>query len=496
MSRILCSKKNCAISDTKEERLSCSGFCERTFHLTCVGLVEGVSTRSKMGGSKLKEHYICSSCSDTQKGLAVLIENQFMRMLEVTERNNQQMLNSSRASSNQDHVINEVSKQLDQLASDVKNLTKVVKKMEPISGNSGTSIDDAILLDKLDKVSKVLSDVAERQLRLDAQILAGNLNLDEVREKQENLISQNIETNNFMAKIREDMTILLEKGPKPSVLSSHQTESDPLVNTDSEGWTTLASGKRVWRPRGAAPPVVFAKQGSFRYTEFRENQSANKQNNSGRDSTRKRSMRRPRQPTCQPNPSDIDELDVIIEQERRNSLSSNFVRGPGTNSMKPPTERSTNYNNNFVRGSTFRGNGVKFNLDPLKPPIVQLTERSNREGGRYTLSRLRDDKILSAIRLYLSYLYDKKPDVCINGNTCTSIKVFLASEGLPTELNSLQKLYHDFHRELGLSVSEVNKDLTAYGSEIKWNRIHLMEQRNGQHKKHYAPHSSDLSFFE
>ncbi|KAH1028461.1 hypothetical protein HUJ05_001815, partial [Dendroctonus ponderosae] len=86
-------------------------------------------------------------------------------------------------------------------------------------------------------------------------------------------------------------------------------------------------------------------------------------------------------------------------------------------------------------------------LDPLTPPIVKMTVASDRskDSGR----------------------------LCYEGFTTTSIKVFLASEGLPIRKDALHGLYTDFHSAYGIGGAEVEADLSTY-------RFHVLSGRTVQ----------------
>ncbi|XP_050303060.1 uncharacterized protein LOC126740914 [Anthonomus grandis grandis] len=97
--------------------------------------------------------------------------------------------------------------------------------------------------------------------------------------------------------------------------------------------------------------------------------------------------------------------------------------------------------------------------------MMRLSQNSDAESGRYLLSRLKDPSILRALRLYLSYLHDQPSNVCFEGHTTTSIKLMLASEGLPIDLGSLRNLmYIRFHDVYGIGAAEVEDDLSAFWS--------------------------------
>lgn len=125
-------------------------------------------------------------------------------------------------------------------------------------------------------------------------------------------------------------------------------------------------------------------------------------------------------------------------------------------------------------------------VDPMTPPIVRLSRDSDVANGRYLLARLRDPSILKALRLYLAYLHNQPSSVCFEGHTNTSIKLILASEGLPSDVDSLRELYYRFHNAYGIGSAEVEADLSAFRSFFSSERLqHLQRAREG-HGRYFS----------
>ncbi|XP_058840737.1 homeobox protein Wariai-like [Topomyia yanbarensis] len=89
----------------------------------------------------------------------------------------------------------------------------------------------------------------------------------------------------------------------------------------------------------------------------------------------------------------------------------------------------------------------QFELDPMRPPIVRLTPQSTNGDGRFLKARLREPKIMNIVRLYLTYMKDQQPSICVEGMTPTSIKMTLASEGLPTAPDYLLRIFIEVYQE-------------------------------------------------
>lgn len=131
-------------------------------------------------------------------------------------------------------------------------------------------------------------------------------------------------------------------------------------------------------------------------------------------------------------------------------------------------------------------NGFIPNIDPMTPPIVRMTRDSDAADGRYLLARLRDPSILKALRLYLAYLHDQPSNVCFEGYTTTSIKLALASEGLPSDVDSLRKLYYRFHNAYGIGLAEVEADLSAFRSFFSSEKIQQLQKTRESHSKYFS----------
>uniref|UniRef100_A0A6P7FZ42 Uncharacterized protein LOC114335712 n=1 Tax=Diabrotica virgifera virgifera TaxID=50390 RepID=A0A6P7FZ42_DIAVI len=77
-------------------------------------------------------------------------------------------------------------------------------------------------------------------------------------------------------------------------------------------------------------------------------------------------------------------------------------------------------------------------------------------------TRLREPDILKAIKLHLAFLHDQPASVFCDGYTNTSVKLFLASEGLPTKTEELRKTLLEFNDAYGIGPAEVEADIAAY----------------------------------
>lgn len=131
-----------------------------------------------------------------------------------------------------------------------------------------------------------------------------------------------------------------------------------------------------------------------------------------------------------------------------------------------------------------------FCLDPMKPPIVRLTEQSAVGDGRFLLARLREIKVYDNLRLYLAYLKDQKPDVCIDGLTLTSMHVFFASNGLPTEPEHLMNIFMEYNSTIGISPKQTLTDLETYRKYVTTRRLQYLQHSRETANKFYLPTTS------
>lgn len=126
-------------------------------------------------------------------------------------------------------------------------------------------------------------------------------------------------------------------------------------------------------------------------------------------------------------------------------------------------------------------------LDPMRPPIVRLTEQSAAGDQRFLKARLRDPKIMDTVRTYLSFLHDQPATVCIRGATKTSATLSLAAEGLPTSIQALSEIFLDVHEELGIPRKDALADLHSYRQFLSSERTHRLQQLRDSTNKFFSP---------
>ena len=130
----------------------------------------------------------------------------------------------------------------------------------------------------------------------------------------------------------------------------------------------------------------------------------------------------------------------------------------------------------------------QFEIDPMRPPIVRLTEQSTQGDGRFLKARLRDPKIMHVVRMFLAYMHDQSPSTCVEGLTPTSIKMMLSSEGLPTSTDHLRRIFIEVHGEYGIKEADALADLASYRTFMASERVaRLQRLRESSAKFHSAP---------
>lgn len=131
-----------------------------------------------------------------------------------------------------------------------------------------------------------------------------------------------------------------------------------------------------------------------------------------------------------------------------------------------------------------------FCLDPMKPPIVRLTEQSASGDGTYLLGRLRDPHLYQNLRLYLAFLKDQPLTFCLDGHTSSSMQAYLYSEGLPKSDEHLLRTLLEFNSAIGISQTKTFADLEALKKHMSSKKIQHLQQTRESANKFFRPMSS------
>lgn len=134
-----------------------------------------------------------------------------------------------------------------------------------------------------------------------------------------------------------------------------------------------------------------------------------------------------------------------------------------------------------------------FCLDPMKPPIVRLTEQSACGDGKFLLARLREPQVYQNLRLYLAFLKDQPMNYCLDGMTPTSMQAYLYSQGLPKSDEQLLSTLQEFHASIGISSTNTLADLEGYKQHMTSKKIQHLQQSRESANKFYRPLSSNFT---
>ena len=169
----------------------------------------------------------------------------------------------------------------------------------------------------------------------------------------------------------------------------------------------------------------------------------------------------------------------------------NFRKGETINPYRSDNQNQHNIesppNENTTSKATLESHPTSWSLDPMRPPVVNLTQQSAVGDGCFLKARLRDPKIMHLVRLYLAYMHDKDPTVCYDGMTKTSIQITLASEGLPVAAEELRKFFFEVHEEFGVPKQAASEDLNSYSRHLNNQRIQSLQRARESADKFYRP---------
>lgn len=118
-------------------------------------------------------------------------------------------------------------------------------------------------------------------------------------------------------------------------------------------------------------------------------------------------------------------------------------------------------------------------FDPVFPPITKLGLISASGDSRYLIGRLRDDKILDLVKLYITQHKELSRGTSFKGMTATDIMIQLGKEGLPTCPDKLKIILRNFYEAYNCTAEHMESGLEAYRKYITSLRInHLNTSKN------------------
>ncbi|KAL1375103.1 hypothetical protein pipiens_004741 [Culex pipiens pipiens] len=107
------------------------------------------------------------------------------------------------------------------------------------------------------------------------------------------------------------------------------------------------------------------------------------------------------------------------------------------------------------------------------PYTVPLPKQNNDQDH---FDKLRDPTVMENIRLYLAYLKDAPPAVSFKGKTNTSVRLFLAGEGIPTYPGTLLRIFVAYHVSLGSTSTSALADLETLSRYVAAKRTKELQE--------------------
>lgn len=128
----------------------------------------------------------------------------------------------------------------------------------------------------------------------------------------------------------------------------------------------------------------------------------------------------------------------------------------------PNVGKSEKFLIKFVPGETLHPSQPEKDQSKLSI-VAELTKKSMASAEkRYAMMRLRDEKLLSRVRVYLSYLeHTEYGTVATNNESRLSSEIYFKSEGLPVG-DELRQLYIRYLTTNGFTADQIQKDLHGY----------------------------------
>jgi hypothetical protein len=507
---IKCNIKYCAIVQADNEpKIRCKSHCKGEFHGSCLGLHRHWSATTTSTTKFFIEHFICDDCIKLPD-ILLKVDDLWSKKFEKLSGNiNQNIDRTVKTIANNDLALEEISDQL-------HNLSKSILEIEERSPMS--SLGDVSLFNELSATLK-------------KQNVADAISTNTTGTQTDTLTETQTDTN---------IQNKLQKKGEMICYQKTATQTDPEIPKKGE-WRVF-DGKSVWRddwtthddnvkkkqqkisPSTTKRMITTSKKIKAYIPNGQQNRIPHNfydfltnfdhieppmlQNSQHRHQHRSRKSRKVTRRDKAPRPR---KQHVESQEPRRQiqqqvpvqaPLYPNFQRGPIINQASPQPQRQVHQ---LVPVEVHRSPSppappLPVNLpvhyqsqqqqprfmDPLVPAVVQNTQISVSQEGRYALSRLRDVQLLKTVRFYLAYLHDK-PSVCIDGLTGHHCKLLIGINGLPTDVEELKKIYVDFHCTFNMNFSpiEIENELKSFGSHLASTRINFLQNTNQNFKKFY-----------
>lgn len=531
----------CSSPQDSHHLWTCIGICRRSYHAACIGI--------KRGFEENLQHHVLPVCSQCRSQLHMDIE--IRKILQHQLEGSHSILTHIKTNdkTNQE-ALNELHTKILNLQEDIKKSAETANKIytaivtqSPASDITLAEVKKAIvettthqnhkLAESFGRIQEITSSHRDDIIKTitSAEKCPSDIILavhDEVRALTSSI-------NDFHEKEKE---------------VHHKTLADELnAVTEIElqpGWRLIGS-KKIWKPDW----TDYDKRQQTRRHQEKEADKARRRQRKHRQQMQEQQQQQQQQRQQQQQqrqhlqqqtncnfdtgrnfrPSNHFNLDenANISNNNDNAISSNFLTLPSTKlsdkqlldkariefSGHLPASATSNFIN-FRKGETINPYQAEktsivppinsttpqptttatnpeltdsmFCLDPLKPPIVRLTEQSACGDGKFLLARLREPHVYQNIRLYLAFLKDQPLDYCTpDGMTLTSMKAYLHSQGLPKSDDQLLSILKEFHSAIGLPETHTLADLEAFRKHMSSRKIQQLQKLREDHNKFFRP---------
>lgn len=514
-----CGIVNCNQNDNRF-LWQCHGTCKKKYHAACIGV--------QRHHEQVLRTFMLPLCADCQelfipepnlKELASSLNTLTENMDHTLSANHKLLANFERLSATHDETLDHVDKVLGEIKQSISVVASSSTKSAAEMKNKLSALLDTPPADTsmaVEKAVKSAALAAAETLRTTTTSTAQSIERlpqlfaelkDELKDATANLTS-GVKTH--LEELAKNIAA------KENLLPENSLTKEPLEVKLRPGWRFLG-GKKIWKHdwthydikmRVRHQQEKLAEKARRRKKQRRRKQHnqniTNISNNNKNNNNNNCNIRQ--------NDNNVRNAPLPLDKELLAAARIQFSRAPLPASSEPkfinfqkgetlnpyPTEKSasnvtTSTTTTATSAPKIHSSGHPPLLDPMRPPIVRLTEQSAAGDLRFLKARLRDPKIMDTVRTYLSFLHDQPASVCIRGITKTSATLSLAAEGLPTDIQALGEIFLDVHEELGIPRKDALADLHSHRQFLTSERTHRLQQLRDSTNQFYS--SSPGNFF-
>lgn len=112
--------------------------------------------------------------------------------------------------------------------------------------------------------------------------------------------------------------------------------------------------------------------------------------------------------------------------------------------------------------------GPRSAVDITTSPVARITKAAvatmqrDEYAHRYVVSRLAEESVRDAVRLYLAYSHDKGEDTCFRDNSPQNLRQRIRNAGLPVDLDQLMSIYVASYVSKGETAESAREDLKGF----------------------------------